>query len=329
MQNQDQKIVERLRVRGSRGLQDTGMVETVPVERLAAHYPEVMPALQALKELVGQPEGSGTAMLPAPILMYMSEVQDHDDGATDNCLTLWFRCRLTPHPNGPLRGAMRDIRLMEERRTTKSVTLELLYEMETGLKMQLSSLRLDDVEGGSLLQASRLHFGGDLSLLWNFESTFFRPYRWGEQSIWPRTVIITSDRFLPRLSLGANTIEPYENVDDVPGLKEYMSLSLILGAVDDAIEEFLRRIIARDVEDIPYYYRIANKAKILEELRRFNLDELQDLVFNLGFEWEDLPGDTLKSKSRSLVQYFGKRKILSTLAKAILDEYPDADVWLT
>lgn len=49
----------------------------------------------------------------------------------------------------------------------------------------------------------------------------------------------------------------------------------------------------------------------------FNLEELRNLCFDLGLDFEDLPGREKSSKARALVEYWQKRQDLSPLIQAI------------
>lgn len=46
---------------------------------------------------------------------------------------------------------------------------------------------------------------------------------------------------------------------------------------------------------------------------KFDLADLQDLCFEMAVEYDDLPGDTLRAKSRELVKYCAKRDTLDVL----------------
>ncbi|MFN8472213.1 MAG: hypothetical protein U0822_08495 [Anaerolineae bacterium] len=329
MQAQDLKIVERIKVRGFFGL-DSGWIDITPAETLATRHPEIMPVLFELRKLVDPPGGEEATPLPNIKAMYLRASDEPHAADIEDYLSLWFRCRLVPDQNGPLRGAMRDIGLLEERQTTKSVTLELVYDVVHPMRTRLSSLRLDDISGRSLLQAARLHFSAT-ETAWNFESHYFRPYYWEERSIWPKNIVVNSPGFLPRLSLGNNVLDLDESIDTVPGGKEYRSLALMLSSVNDAIHEFLTQVVQHDAQAMPYPYRNADREKILAAMQGFprGLQDLRLLVFHLSIDLDNLSGDDFLSRCISLVTYCERRKELPTLAKAILGINADADVWRT
>jgi hypothetical protein len=58
----------------------------------------------------------------------------------------------------------------------------------------------------------------------------------------------------------------------------------------------------------------------------FSSDDLQDLAFRLGVDWDNLGGDTKKAKARALVQFFAQRGTLARLADAVKAARPDAGV---
>ncbi len=59
---------------------------------------------------------------------------------------------------------------------------------------------------------------------------------------------------------------------------------------------------------------------------RFSLDELQDLCFGLGLEWEDLAGGTRGAKARELISFLRRRGRLDALIDAIRRSRPDVGI---
>ena len=55
-------------------------------------------------------------------------------------------------------------------------------------------------------------------------------------------------------------------------------------------------------------------------IQHFNTEELRDLCFDLGLDFEQLPGNEKGSKARSLVEYWRNRRDLVTLVQAIRQE---------
>jgi hypothetical protein len=56
----------------------------------------------------------------------------------------------------------------------------------------------------------------------------------------------------------------------------------------------------------------------------FSSEDLQDVAFRLGVDWDNLSGDTKKAKARALVQFFAQRGALARLADAVKAARPDA-----
>lgn len=57
---------------------------------------------------------------------------------------------------------------------------------------------------------------------------------------------------------------------------------------------------------------------------RFNDDELRDLTFELGIDYEDLPGTTRSGKARELITYTERRSRLAELVSAVRRLRPGA-----
>lgn len=54
----------------------------------------------------------------------------------------------------------------------------------------------------------------------------------------------------------------------------------------------------------------------------FNIDEIKTLCFDLGIEYENIPGDTLDGKTRELVNYCYKKGMLSKLLLECANSHP-------
>ncbi len=70
-----------------------------------------------------------------------------------------------------------------------------------------------------------------------------------------------------------------------------------------------------------------NRAK-LTQLRKlliehFSLDELRVLCFDLGLEYEELPGDTRTTKMHGLIEYLQRRGELPRLLDEVKDHRPN------
>lgn len=52
-------------------------------------------------------------------------------------------------------------------------------------------------------------------------------------------------------------------------------------------------------------------------IRCFSNDELEELCFFLGIDWEDLSGQNKSAKARSLVRYCEQRKTILDLLRAM------------
>jgi hypothetical protein len=59
----------------------------------------------------------------------------------------------------------------------------------------------------------------------------------------------------------------------------------------------------------------------------FNLDELRNLAFDLGINYENLPGETLRAKSRELVDYCQRHNILDDLIELCAELRGHIDWW--
>jgi len=66
---------------------------------------------------------------------------------------------------------------------------------------------------------------------------------------------------------------------------------------------------------------VGTLGQILE--KRFNKEELRVLCFDLGVNYDDLPGEGIAVKVRELVAYFRRRKCLDVLVNYIRQERPD------
>jgi hypothetical protein len=56
----------------------------------------------------------------------------------------------------------------------------------------------------------------------------------------------------------------------------------------------------------------------------FSSEDLQDMAFRLGVDWDNLSGDTKKAKARALVQFFTQRGALARLVDGVKAARPDA-----
>ena len=61
--------------------------------------------------------------------------------------------------------------------------------------------------------------------------------------------------------------------------------------------------------------------------KHFNLDEVKELVFELAINYENLPGETLRSKSRELVNYCQRHNLLQKLVEHCLTLRSHVDWW--
>jgi hypothetical protein len=58
---------------------------------------------------------------------------------------------------------------------------------------------------------------------------------------------------------------------------------------------------------------------------RFNEDELKQLCFQLGVEYDDLPSERLSGKALELVKWCDQRNLIDQLSLICLNERPDVD----
>ncbi len=56
-----------------------------------------------------------------------------------------------------------------------------------------------------------------------------------------------------------------------------------------------------------------------ELLKGLSLEDLKELVYRLGLDWDDIPGETREAKARNLIIYFERRQTLADLAKVVDD----------
>jgi formylglycine-generating enzyme required for sulfatase activity len=61
-------------------------------------------------------------------------------------------------------------------------------------------------------------------------------------------------------------------------------------------------------------------------IQHFSLDELRMLCFDLGLEYEDLPGDTLSTKMHALIEHLQRRNALFKLLEEVAEQRPTV-VW--
>lgn len=57
-------------------------------------------------------------------------------------------------------------------------------------------------------------------------------------------------------------------------------------------------------------------------IQHFSLDELRVLCFDLGLEYDDLPGDTKTTKMHGLIEYLQRRDELNRLLEEAVDHRP-------
>ena len=67
------------------------------------------------------------------------------------------------------------------------------------------------------------------------------------------------------------------------------------------------------------------KTRLYDCLRsdRFNLDDLEDLCFRMRVAWDDMAGDTISKKARSIVDHFSRLGKLDELRLMIVTRRPD------
>jgi hypothetical protein len=66
--------------------------------------------------------------------------------------------------------------------------------------------------------------------------------------------------------------------------------------------------------------------RLARELNQhFGSEDLKELLFGLGLEWDDLPGETKGAKVRQMIKYFQRRKTLSDLITIGRELRPDVD----
>jgi hypothetical protein len=58
-------------------------------------------------------------------------------------------------------------------------------------------------------------------------------------------------------------------------------------------------------------------------IRHFNLDELHDLVFDLGLNFEQIPGSNLPAKALALAEYLNRHRLMDRLLAIVLEKRPD------
>ena len=67
--------------------------------------------------------------------------------------------------------------------------------------------------------------------------------------------------------------------------------------------------------------RLATLRQILDQ--RFGEDELRDLVFDLGLDYDNLPGDGKSGKARELVAYCDRHSLIDELVATLQRNRPD------
>ena len=56
---------------------------------------------------------------------------------------------------------------------------------------------------------------------------------------------------------------------------------------------------------------------------KFNQSELKNLCFDLGIDYDDLPGETKSDKARELIEYLDNRDQISRLIEVLKSRRPD------
>ena len=125
----------------------------------------------------------------------------------------------------------------------------------------------------------------------------------------PTTIIVTGDYIQGIKRIGGDDIS-VGDISNSQGIAigRSSSASVVQGPADAA------RRISRGGQDPD----VAELYQLL--IQRFNLQELQDLCFDLGVDFEDLGGTGRKAKARELVQYMQRRGRLDALHQAILEQ---------
>ena len=124
----------------------------------------------------------------------------------------------------------------------------------------------------------------------------------------PTTIIVTGDYIQGDKTEGDDI--SVGNISNSQGIAigRSSSASVVQGPADAA------RRISRGGQDPD----VAELYQLL--IQRFNLQELQDLCFDLGVDYEDLGGTGRKAKARELVQYMQRRGRLDALLQAIQEQ---------
>lgn len=71
----------------------------------------------------------------------------------------------------------------------------------------------------------------------------------------------------------------------------------------------------------PNRQKLTRLRKLL--IQHFSLDELRVFCFDLGLEYEDLPGDTRTTKMHGLIEYLQRRGELSRLLDEVIEQRPN------
>jgi len=59
----------------------------------------------------------------------------------------------------------------------------------------------------------------------------------------------------------------------------------------------------------------------------FSLDELHTLAFEIGLEWDDLPGETRAAKARALIEICERNALMRRLRRQIRLDRPNMTLW--
>ncbi|MDX1616641.1 MAG: hypothetical protein R3300_20200 [Candidatus Promineifilaceae bacterium] len=83
----------------------------------------------------------------------------------------------------------------------------------------------------------------------------------------------------------------------------------------------------RQGDGLPDPQERPDQVKLRNLLRdSFSEDDLRDLCFDLGLDYDNLPGDGKAAKAREIVIYFGRRQRLPDLAEHLGRTRPDLDL---
>lgn len=105
------------------------------------------------------------------------------------------------------------------------------------------------------------------------------------------------------------------------------SLGITLNDLSGSAESSDRRSSYRSSPDIPrcpHYDDLPRLRQILGQY--FSDSELRDLTFDLGIDYENIPGNTKTDKAREVILYLQRQKRLQELISWITSQRPDVDL---